>query len=142
MLINQLSIFLENRAGTLIKVLDIMKKNGFQLFAFTIADSAEFGILRVISPDAQAACRKLSEEGLAVAMNHVFAIEFDNEPGSAADAIKLFSDAGLSILYMYTFLFHGKGVSVFRIDDVAAAEEVLRRSGLKCITQEELCSYQ
>ena len=62
---------------------------------------------------------------MAVALSDVFAIELDNKPGQAADTIKLFSDQDISIIYMYSFLFHGKGILIFRTDNTDEAREVI-----------------
>ena len=107
MTVKQLSIFLENRSGTLTKVLDILKETGVRIIASSIADTAEYGLFRIICSDPQKAFEALSAAGVAVALSDVFAIEL-NRPGQVADSIKFFSDAELSIIYMYSFLFHGK----------------------------------
>lgn len=81
MTINQLSIFLENRSGTLTKVLDIFKETGIQIIASTIADTAQYGILRIICSDPQKAYTELEKVGVAVALSDVFAIGLENKPG-------------------------------------------------------------
>ena len=101
MTINQLSIFIENRSGTLIKVLEVLKQTGIQIVASTIADTAEYGIYRLICSEPLRAYEELKKAGVAVALSDVFAIELDNEPGRAADAIETFSKAGISISSRY-----------------------------------------
>ena len=91
MTINQLSIFIENRSGTLIKVLNILKQAGIQIVASTIADTAEYGIYRLICSEPIRACEELKKGGVAVALSNVFALELDDEPGRAADAVETFS---------------------------------------------------
>ena len=142
MTINQLSIFLENRSGTLTKVLDIFKENNIQIIASTIADTAEYGILRIICSDPQKAYSELEKGGIAVALSDVFAIELDNTPGQAADTIKLFSNKDISIIYMYSFLFHGKGILVFRTDNTDEAREVILKSKLHSVTGKELADWE
>ena len=83
MTIPQLSIFIENRSGTLIKVLELMKQSRIQMIACTIADTAEYGIFRIICSEPERACRELKEAGVAVALSDVFAIELDDQPGGA-----------------------------------------------------------
>ena len=78
MTINQLSIFIENRSGTLIKVLEVLKQSGIQIVASTIADTAEYGIYRLICSEPQRAYEELKKAGIAVAQSDVFAIELDN----------------------------------------------------------------
>jgi len=141
MTIKQLSIFLENRSGTLSKVLEQIKISKIQLMAITIADTAEYGILRIICDEPTRAYEELKEAGVAVAISDVFAIELDNEPGSAADAIKIFSDGGISVAYLYSFLFNGKAVLIFRTNNTEEAREAIIKNNLKGITQEELSSW-
>ena len=141
MTINQLSIFIENRAGTLIKVLDILKQSNIQIVASTIADTAEYGIYRLICSEPSRAYQELKDAGVAVALSDVFALELDNEPGCAADAIRAISDAGIGITYMYTFLLKGKGILVFRTDNRPKAIEVILNNKLKYIAEEDLSKF-
>lgn len=138
MTIHQLSIFIENRSGTLIKVLDALKQAGIQIIASTIADTAEYGIYRLICSEPMRACEKLKKAGVAVALSEVFALELDNEPGRAADAVKMFSEADISITYMYSFLLRGKGILIFRTDNNEHAVEVINNNGLKSIGEDAL----
>lgn len=131
MTIPQLSIFIENRSGTLIKVLDVLKQANIQIIASTIADTAEYGIYRIICSEPTRACEELKQAGIAVAISDVFAIELDDQPGRAADAVKTFSEAGISITYMYSFLLRGKGILIFRTDDNAHAAQVIEQNHLK-----------
>lgn len=133
MTIPQLSIFIENRSGTLIKVLDVLKQANIQIIASTIADTAEYGIYRIICSEPTRACEELKQAGIAVAISDVFAIELDDQPGRAADAVKMFSEAGISITYMYSFLLRGKGILIFRTDDNAHAVRVIEQNNLKSI---------
>ena len=142
MTVKQLSIFLENRSGTLTKVLEILKQARIPIIASSIADTAQYGILRIICPDPQSALQELGKGGIAVALSDVFAIELDNRPGQAADTIKQFSDADISIIYMYSFLFHGKGLLVFRTDNADEAGEVIRKGNLRSITEKDLSDWQ
>jgi hypothetical protein len=141
MTINQLSIFIENRSGTLIKVLEVLKQSGIQIVASTIADTAEYGIYRLICSEPIRAFDELKKAGIAVAMSDVFAIELDNQPGRAADAIEIFSKAGISITYMYSFLFNGKGILIFRTDNSEQARESIMQNNLKFIAEEDLLSF-
>ena len=138
MTIHQLSIFIENRSGTLIKVLDALKQAGIQIIASTIADTAEYGIYRLICSEPMRACEELKKAGVAVALSEVFALELDNEPGRAADAVKMFSEADISITYMYSFLLRGKGILIFRTDNNQHAQEVIRQNGLRSIGEDAL----
>ena len=141
MTIDQLSIFIENRSGTLIKVLNVLKQAGIQIIASTIADTAEYGIYRLICSEPKRAYEELKKAGVAVAQSDVFALELDDEPGRAADAIATFSEAGISIAYMYTFLLRGKGILVFRTDNAELARETIMKNNLKFIAEENLTAW-
>ena len=135
MTIHQLSIFIENRAGTLVKVLKLLKQAHIQIIASTIADTAEYGIYRLICSEPMRAYEELQKEGVAVALSDVFAIELDDLPGRAADAIEVFSNAGIGLTYMYSFLFNGKGILIFRTDDAELARKTIETNQLSYITE-------
>lgn len=138
MTVHQLSIFLENRSGTLVKVLKLLKDQGIQLIASTIADTAEYGICRIICSEPVRAFDILRDAGVAVSLCEVFALELDDEPGRAADAIGIFAAEGLSIAYLYSFLLNGKGVLIFRTDNADKARDVIKRNSLSFIPEKDL----
>ena len=138
MTIHQLSIFIENRSGTLIKVLDALKEANIQIIASTIADTAEYGIYRLICSEPMRACEELKKANVAVALSDVFALAIDDQPGRAADAVKTFSEAGISIAYMYSFLLCGKGILIFRTDDNEKAVKVIADNQLESINEADL----
>ena len=135
-MIKQLSIFLENKGGTLVKVLDLMSGEGIQIIASSVADTQDYGIYRVLCDQPDKASAILKEAGISMQLTEVIAVSIDDEPGRAASVIRAFSDAGVGILYMYSFLWQGKGVLVFRVDSVRKALDVLKI--IKMPTQ-ELC---
>ena len=138
MTINQLSIFIENRSGTLIKVLNALKEANIQIIASTIADTAEYGIYRLICSEPLRAYNELKKAGITITLSDVLALELDNKPGCAADTISTFSKAGISIAYMYSFLLDGKGILVFRTDNPELARETILQNNLKYITEKNL----
>ena len=138
MTIKQLSIFIENKGGTLIKVLDLLSNAGIQIIASTVADTKDYGIYRVLCNAPAQAYLLLKETGLNVQLSDVFALSIDDEPGRAAAAVKSISDAGVSILYLYSFLWKGKGVLVFRTDQSEKAKEVIMLDKLTFLTEEDL----
>ena len=137
-MIHQLSIFLENTSGTLITVLQQLKKANVQLISMTIADTAEYGILRIICAEPLRACDVLKEAGVAVALSDVFALELDNRPGAGADVVEAFSAAGISLSYIYTFHMRGKGIMIFRTDNAELAAQVITDNKFLSIEEEEL----
>lgn len=138
MTIRQLSIFIENRPGSLQKVLEHLKASRIQIIACTIADTAEYGLFRLICSEPDRACAELKQYGVAVAISDVFAIEMNNQPGGAADVVGIISGAGVSITYMYAFLLDGRGILIFRTDQVAAAEAAIGSHRLRCLSENDL----
>ena len=138
MTIHQISIFIENRSGTMIKVLEVLKQAGIDLIASTVADTTEYGIYRIICSEPLRAHEELQKAGIVVTISDVFALELDNKPGRAADAVRIFSEAGINLSYMYSFLLNGKGILIFRTDDNDKAKAVIKEKGLKYIEEPNL----
>lgn len=138
MTVHQLSVFLENRSGTLVKVFKLLKEEGIQLIASTIADTAEYGICRIICSEPVRAFDVLKKSGVAVSLCEVFAIGLDDQPGKAADAIEIFSREGISIAYLYSFLLNGKGVLIFRTDNAEKAAAAILDNKLGVIAEKDL----
>lgn len=141
MTIHQLSIFIENRSGTLVKVLNVLKEAQIQIIASTIADTAEYGIYRLICSEPMRAYEELKKASVAVALSDVFAIELDNQPGRAAEAIDAFSKADISITYMYSFMLGGNGILIFRTDNTEGARETIILNNLKFISEKHLTDF-
>ena len=137
MTIKQLSIFIENKGGTLTKVLDLLSKAGIQIIASTVADTKDYGIYRVLTNNSAQAYLTLKEAGINVQLSEVFALSIDDQPGRAAEAIKEISDVNVSIMYLYSFLWQGKGVLVFRADQSEKAKEVIMLNKLSFMTEED-----
>ena len=123
---------MENRPGVLGSVLDILKQADIQLYAISIADTSDYGICRIICDRPADASKALMAAGVASALSDVCAVELANTPGAAADMVSLFAREGLSLAYLYTFLFKEKPVMVFRTDDAAKAKQILESGGLCC----------
>ena len=138
MTVHQLSVFIENKSGALVRVLQLLRQENIQLIASTIADTADFGIFRIICSQPEKAYEVLREAGVAVSLCEVFAVELDDRPGMAADAIAFFAGEGISIAYLYSFLLNGKGVLIFRTDNAEKAAEIITANGLKAIEEKDL----
>ena len=138
MTIQQLSVFIENKSGTLLKVLQLLKEANIQLGASTIADTVEYGIYRIICAEPSRAYNTLKDAGISVALSDVFAIILDNQPGRAADAVRILTENGLGITYMYSFLLGGKGILIFRTDDTECTRETIILNDLSFITDKDL----
>ena len=131
MTVRQLSVFLENKPGRLCAATDILATEGINLSALTLADTSEFGILRLIVDQPDRAREVLMEAGIVVRISDVLAIAMDDAPGGAVGILHLLSDAGLNIEYMYACVGKqsGKALMVVRTDDIELAEDILHRGG-------------
>ena len=131
MTVRQLSVFLENKPGRLCAATDILAKEGINLSALTLADTSEFGILRLIVDQPDRAREVLMEAGIVVRISDVLAIAMDDAPGGAVGILHLLSEAGLNVEYMYACVGRqsGKAIMVVRTDDIDLAEDILHRGG-------------
>ena len=127
----QLSVFMENTSGALTAVLGTLKENNIQLHAISVADTADYGICRIICDDPQTAFKVLEQEGVAASLTEVIVLEMKDVPGSAADLIGRFAKGGLSIAYLYSFHYEGRQALAFRTDDRVKAREIITVNALK-----------
>lgn len=135
--LKQLSIFIENKSGTLIKVLELFSKAKIQIIASTIADTQDYGIYRVLCSAPCEAYTILKEYGINVQLTDVLAIAIEDEPGHAALAISALSQAEVNILYMYSFLWKGRGVLVMRTDESDKALEVIAENDMDLLNEDD-----
>lgn len=135
MTVKQLSIFIENKEGTLTKVLDLLSKAGIQIIASTIADTKDYGIFRVLCDKPTQAYLILKENGINVQLADVIALSIDDVPGRAAEAVKTLSAANVNILYLYSFLWKGKGVLILRTDNSEKANETIIINKMSFLTE-------
>ena len=138
MTVHQLSVFVENKSGTLLKVLELLKEANIQLIASTISDTIEYGIYRIICSEPERAYQTRKYAGISANVSEVFAVTLDNYPGRAADAIKSFTDAGIGISYLYSFLLGGKGILVFKTDNNEKTREVILENNLSYLEDSKL----
>ena len=138
MTIRQLSVFLENKTGHLNEILNILAANNININALTIADSSDYGLLRMLVSDIEKALEVLRTENISVRIQEVISLEMDAKPGSMSKILNLFSSAGLSIEYVYAFSFGNKSVLVLRTNDRERAYEVIFNNHLKSIHESDL----
>ena len=138
MTINQISIFLENKYGTLNELFTLLSKENIRIIAAMVADTSEFGILRMIVNDTQKAYRLLKDNHVSVHLTEVLAIATQSSADSFADILKHFKNAGLSVGYMYCFSVKNKSFLILKVSDREAARDVIRRNNLEFITENEL----
>ncbi len=143
MKLQQLSLFLENKPGTLREPCEALATAGIDLLTMSLADTAQFGILRFIVRDPESAKRVLEDAGMVVRMTEVIPVQVENKPGGLARALAAIEQAGLAVEYMYDFgaaCRGGKAAIVFRFEDPDAALAALERAGVRVMAMEELLS--
>ena len=125
MIIKQLSIFLENRPGTLDEALAILKGAGININALSLADTSEFGLLRLIVDDPDKAKAAIKQAGYTSSVNEVVSVELKQEVGYLSGIIKKISDAGINVEYMYASSSSSTGASmIIKTDDLAKTSEL------------------
>jgi hypothetical protein len=140
MKVNQISVFLENKSGRLSDVTRTLAENGINIRALSIADTIDYGLLRLIVNDPARATEALTEQGFTVAKTEVLAIEVPDRPGGMAGIIDILAAKGLNIEYMYAFVGRSgeHAIVIFRIEPVDQAIAALREGGVRILTGDEL----
>ena len=138
MTINQISIFLENKFGRLNEILSFLSKENIRVIAATVADTSDYGILRLITSNQIKALQLLKANGVSANLNTVLAISVDSSIDKFAETIQCFTKAGISIEYMYCFSINQKAILVLRTNNIDAAHEVIRRYGMNNLSEAEL----
>ena len=133
MFIKQLSIFVENKVGRLQAIMDTLSENDINIRALSIAETTEFGILRIITPDVDKAKKVLREVDVISKITDVIAVYIDDRAGGLAKMLKSVTEAEVNIEYMYAFLgrTEGKALMVLKADDAEKAEKAFLKSGLE-----------
>lgn len=140
MAIEQVSVFLENHPGRLMEVLGFLAQEGFDLRAYTVAETSDFGILRMIIRDSAEALSALKQNGFTAKKNSVLAVCIPDEPGSAVRALTMLNDAGINIEYTYAFALQQAGCAVvmLRVDNNEKAEQILTQAGVQLAGEDSL----
>lgn len=140
MRVEQISIFLENKAGRLAEVTRILGEAGINIRALALADTSDFGILRLIVNDHEKAKQVLKEHGFTVGRTEVVAVEVEDRPGGLSRILQILYEARLNVEYMYAFVQQSgeNAVLIFRFDDIDQAVNVLTRSGVTVIEGRKL----
>lgn len=139
--IRQISVFVENKPGRLSSITQIIKDSGVDIRALSIADTKDFGILRVIVNDPDKACAKLREASCTVTITEVVAISIADEIGNLSEVMNLLNDAGVNIEYLYAFLSksNNKASIILRVDDNNKAHEAFTAGGIIQLTENDIC---
>lgn len=140
MQIRQLSVFVENKPGRLAEITEVLANADVDIRAISVADTSDFGILRVIVNKPDEAVKALKENGMTVSLTNVIAVGIDDQPGSFAKSVRVLADVGLTIEYMYAFVSRDKGKAyiIIRADDSEKASSVLAESGVHILTADAL----
>jgi len=133
--VTQLSVFMENKPGHLQGILKILADANINIITLTIAETSDFGILRMIVNEPEKAKKMLQEAKVTCSTTDVLAIELEDKPGSLYRAIDIFAKNNLNIEYMYAFTEKrgGKAVMIFRFDDIDAAKKALQKEGYQIV---------
>ena len=140
MKIHQVSVFLENKKGRLAEVTRLLKDEGINIRAMSLADMPDLGVLRLIVDDRARCVRVLKAQDFAVREADVIAVEIEDRPGGLHQIIEVFDRESLNIEYMYTFFRKdsGSAIVVLKIDDAARAVETLQRNGISVLPEDAI----
>lgn len=136
MAVKQVTVFIGNKEGRIEKVTEVLKANGINISSLSLAESLDFGLLRLIVSDPEKAKDSLKSEGLSAKLSDVIAIEISNAPGSLHELLTALKD--FNIEYMYVLSSADTASMVMKIKDIDAAESVLREKGFKLLSSSEI----
>jgi hypothetical protein len=137
MQIKQISVFLENNAGRLGEVTKVLAQAGINIRAISIADTADFGILRIIADKNIEAMKALNDAGFTTRITDVLAVEIEDKPGSLARVMEIFQKEALNIEYLYASLEgkEGKAVVIFKMEQIDRGLKIVRENGLTVVEE-------
>ena len=139
-MVYQISVFLENRAGQFAEITGVLAENKIDLRAISIAETADYGVLRLIVGDAEKATSILMQHGYLMSMTPVLVVAVSDEPGGIAPVLATMAEGNIDIEYMYSLFTHreGKAYIVFRVAETEKFTQLLASHGLSLATNEEL----
>lgn len=135
--VRQLSVFIENKAGRVSEVTDTLGQAGVNIRGFSVSDTADYGIVRLIVDDPDAGAEALRAAGFTVKESEVLCVELPDVPGGLAGVLKIVSDAGVNIEYVYSLI---STYAVINVADVDRATSLLRGKPVTLVTQEEIAT--
>ena len=140
MQIQQLSIFVENKSGRLAEITETIGKANVDIRAISVADTSDFGILRLIVDKPKEAVEVLRAAGLTVSLTSVIAIGIDDQPGEFAKAMRVLADGNIGVEYMYAFISRDKGKAfvILRVLETDNAVACLEQNGITLLTAEDI----
>ena len=140
MAIKQITVFVENKQGTLVEITDTLAKHNVNIRALSIADTQDFGILRLIVTDNEAATTALSEHGFLVKTTDVVGVKIGDAPGKLSTALEILDKSQINMEYLYAFMTRTEkhAYMVLRVADNAAAEAALESAGYHVVTDADV----
>ena len=138
--IRQLSVFLENKKGSLHEITDLLAKAGVDLRSMCIADTSDYGVVRIIANDPELACEVLRREGHTANIRTINAFAVPDVPGGLAKVLNLLESRGINIEYLYALITTctDKAYTVLRTDDTEAADSILRSEGVELLEESQI----
>ena len=139
-MLKQLTVFVENKQGTLVDITETLAANHVNLRALSIADTQDFGLLRLIVNDNDTAAAVLQEKGYILKITEVIGVKIGDQPGKLSKALSVLAEAGVNVEYLYAFMARTErhAYVVIRPTDNAAAEKALEDAGFHLITETDL----
>ena len=130
MLVKQISAFLENKPGRLSEAAEVLAKNGIDISALSLADTDEYGVLRMIVSDPDKAKNALGESGVICKVTDALVVAIDDRPGGFSESLRILTDNGIEVKYMYACVSReqGKAIMVLSVADPAKADELIRNT--------------
>lgn len=140
MYIKQVSIFVENKSGKLYEIINLLGSNNIDISALSIADTSDYGILRLIVDNPNNAVNLLKENNYIVRLDDVIAITIDNQPGGLSYALNILAKEGIGISYLYAFVGNSDIAAsvMLKVDDAEKAIKIFKEKGVKLINAEDI----
>lgn len=141
MSVKQISVFLENKPGMLGSMTEVLAKNHIDMRALSLAETNDFGIVRIIVDDVYKATTVLKDEGFVHNITPVLGVAIPDEPGGLNKVVQILGEADVNVEYMYAFLGGEKAkhaYMIFRVQDLKASAAVLAEKGIRCVDQDEI----
>ena len=139
-MLKQLTIFVENKQGSLVDITDTLAEKNVNLRALSIADTQDFGLLRLIVNDNDAAVSALADKGYVLKVTEVVGVKIGDQPGKLSKALSVLAQAGVNVEYLYAFMARTEkhAYVVLRVEDNAVAEAALTGAGFKMISEADI----
>ena len=139
MVAKQLSVFIENRHGRLGEVLNVLKVNGVNILSLSLADTTEYGLLRLIVNNPELGKEKLTEDGFSTMLTDVIVLKINHKVGSLQDLLAILAESDINVEYMYGLSIDGEEASVvLKASNLAKADEILSAHGVSTLSSEDI----